>query len=67
VRRRILGPKIDDVIGKELHAVYSLPDIIRVIKSRRQWAGNIARMGESRGALRVLVEKPEGTRPLLKS
>ena len=40
---------------------------MRVIKSRRmRWAGNIARVGESRGAYRVLVEKPEGKRPLEK-
>jgi hypothetical protein len=32
-----------------------------VIKSRKvRWAGLVARMGERRGAYRVLVEKPEG-------
>jgi len=36
-----------------------------VIKSRRmRWAGHVARMGEERGAYRVLVGKPEGKRPL---
>ena len=38
---------------------------MRVIKSRRmRWAGNVARMGEERGAYRVLVGKPEGKRPV---
>ncbi|KAJ4434736.1 hypothetical protein ANN_23304 [Periplaneta americana] len=49
----------------ELHALYSSPDIIRNIKSRRlRWARHVARMGESRNAYRVLVGKPEGKRPL---
>jgi hypothetical protein len=42
--------------------------IIKVIKSRRlRWAGHVARMGESRGAYRALVGKPEGRRPLGRS
>ena len=41
------------------------PNIVRVIKSRRmRWAGHVVRMGEERGAYRVLVGKPEGKRPL---
>ena len=35
-----------------------------MIKSRIKWAGHVARMGERRGVYRVLVGKPEGTRPL---
>jgi hypothetical protein len=71
VLRRIFGPKVDEVTGEwrklhsgELHNLYSSPDIIRQIKSRRMsWAGHAARMGEGRNVYRVLLGKPEEKRP----
>ena len=51
--------------NEELNVLYSLPNIVRVVKSRRmRWAGHVARMGVDRGVHRVLVGKPEGKRPL---
>jgi hypothetical protein len=72
VLRRIFGPKRDGVTGgwrklhnQELHNLYSSPNIIRIIKSRRMsWAGHVARMGEKRNVYRLLVGKPERKRPL---
>jgi len=72
VLRRVFGPKSDEVTGEwrklhneELSDLYSLPNILRVVKSRRmRWAGHMARMGEGRGVHRVVVGKPEGKRPM---
>jgi hypothetical protein len=51
--------------NEELSDLYSLPNIVRVVKSRRmRWAGHVARMGEGSDVHRVLVGKPEGKRPL---
>ena len=51
--------------NEELNDLYSLPNIVRVVKLRRmRWAGHVARMGEDRGVHRVLVGKPEGKRSL---
>ena len=51
--------------NEELNDLYSPPNIVWVIKSRRMgWAGHVARMGEEKGVYRVLVGKPEGRRIL---
>ena len=60
VLRRIFGPRRDEVTGEwrrlhneELSDLYSAPNIVRVIKSRRmRWAGHVARMGEEKGVYR---------------
>ena len=50
---------------EELSDLYSLPNIVRVVKSRRmRWAGHVARMGEGRGVHKVLVGKSQGKRQL---
>jgi hypothetical protein len=47
--------------NEELHNLYSSPDVIMMIKSRRmRWPGHVARMGEKRNAYRILVGNPEG-------
>ena len=73
VLRKIFGAKRDEITGEcrklhnaELHTLYSPPNIITLIrnlKSRRlRWAGQVARMEESRNAYRILVRRPEGKR-----
>ena len=72
VLRRIFGPKRNGVTGEwrklhneELNDLYSLTNIVRLIKLRRmRWAGHVAHMEEGRGVLKVLMGKPEGKRPL---
>ena len=69
VLRIVFEPKRDEVTGewkklynKELSDLYSLPNIVQVVKSRRmKCAWHVAR-GEGRGVHRVLVGKPEGKR-----
>jgi hypothetical protein len=72
VLRRIFGPKNDEVMGEwrklnneELNDLYSLPNIVQVIKSRRIKMGRVCSMyGERRGTYKVLVGKYEGKRPV---
>jgi hypothetical protein len=68
VLRRIFGPKRDEREWRRLHdgelySLYSSPNITQVVKSRRlRWTGYVVRMGDSRGACRVLVGKTDGRR-----
>jgi hypothetical protein len=73
VLKKIFGPKREEdgscrkLHNDELHSLYSSPNIVRVIKSRRMSsAGHVARMGEGRGVYRILVGRPEGKRPLVR-
>jgi hypothetical protein len=66
VLRKIFGPKREEdgswrkLHNDELHSLYSSPNIVRVIKSRRmRGTGHMARIGEGRCAYRVLVGRPE--------
>jgi hypothetical protein len=69
---KVFGSERNEIKGEwrrlhneELYDLYSLPNIFWVIKSRRvRWAEHVARMGERRGAYRVLVGRPDGERPL---
>jgi hypothetical protein len=68
---RISGPKrVERIEGwrklrnEELNNIHSLPNIFRMIKSRRmKWAGHVAHMGQQ-NECRILVGQPEGKRPL---
>jgi hypothetical protein len=69
--RRIFRSKRDEVTGRwkevdkeELHDLYSLPSIIRIIKPRITWVGHVALMREKRITYRLLLGKPEGKNPL---
>jgi hypothetical protein len=72
VLRRIFGPQREEVAGgwrrlhnEELHNLYTLPNIIMVVKSRRlKLAVHVERMRKNRNAYNVLVGRPEGKRPL---
>jgi hypothetical protein len=72
VLRGVFGGKRDEVTGEwrklhneELNDLYSLPNIVRVVKSRRmRWAGHVSRMVEDKGVHRMLVGKPEEKRSL---
>jgi hypothetical protein len=72
LQESFIGPKKDEITGEwrrlhkeELNDLYSSPNIIRMIKSTRMmWAGHISRMGEERGAYRILLGRPEGRRTL---
>jgi hypothetical protein len=72
VLRRVFGSKRNEVTGEwrklhneELNDLYSLPNIVRMVKSRRMsWAGHVARMVEDRVVHRALAGKPGGKRPL---
>jgi hypothetical protein len=71
VLRRIFGPNREEdgpwrkLHNDELHSLYSSPNTVRVIKSRRmRWTGHVTRMGEGKVVYRVLAGRSEGKRPL---
>jgi hypothetical protein len=68
---RTFGPKREEdgswrkLHNDQLHKLYSSPNIVKVIKSRKvRWVGHVACMGEGRGVYKVLVGRSEGKRPL---
>jgi hypothetical protein len=68
---RTFGPKREEdrlwrkLHNDELHSLYSSPNIVQEIKSRRmRWAGHVAHMGEGRGVYRIFVGRLEGKRSL---
>jgi hypothetical protein len=73
VLTKIFGPKGNAVTGEwrrlhnELNDLYCLPNIIRVMKLRMRWSGQVACMWENRDVYRILVGKPEGKRPFGRS
>jgi hypothetical protein len=71
VLKKVFGPKREEdkswrkLHNDELHSLYSSPNIVRVIKSRRtKCTVHVACMGEGRGVYSVLVGRPKGKRPL---
>jgi hypothetical protein len=74
VLKRIVVPERDELTGEwrkllddKLYDLYSLPNIIWVIESRRlRWVGHVARMGERKGVYSVLVQKLKGKSPLVR-
>jgi hypothetical protein len=72
ILREMFGPKRYEMTGegrkvhnKEHHNMFSSPNIIRMVKSKKmRWAGHVSQMGENRNAYMILLAKPDGKRPL---